>query len=315
MVSVILPAYNTSEFISESITSVLSQTYHDFELIVIDDGSDDTTSTIVNAFVVNHKTTIKYYYQDNSGRPACARNKGIMLARGEWIAFLDSDDYWIKDHLQRLINRAEMDDEVALVYGSKIWVDRNGKEWPKEFQPNYEMPEGWIFSDMFMNNLMNTSSVLVKRQKLLDVGLFNESQSLRIAEDYDLFLKISAISKVACLPELKYYYRRHDANTTLDNTKRARGLITAIDNASKLIIDGMVDEKNKLKDISIRRRIIELYEHAVLAAYYGRKFKEMRKYAVEAVFRGIVTLGIIEKIILSLLPNNLVAKIRTMVKG
>lgn len=314
-VSVVMPAYNAAGFIAESINSVLLQTYKNFELIVIDDGSVDDTRRIVNKFVDQNTAIIKYLYQDNSGRPACARNKGILLARGAWIAFLDSDDYWTNDHLQRLADRAEMDDEVDLVYGSKIWVDQSGNEWPVELQPNYEMPEGWIFSKMFRNNLMNTSSLFIKRQKLLDVGLFDESHSMGIAEDYDLCLKISASSKVASLPELKYYYRRHDANITLDDSKRVRGLIAAIDNAVILLNNGEVCEKNELNDVDIRERLIELYEHAVLVAYYNKNFNEMRKYAVEGISRGIITLKIIEKIFLSMFPVKVVTMVKLIVRG
>ncbi|KAB0666491.1 glycosyltransferase [Oryzomonas japonica] len=315
LVSVVMPAYNASEFIAEAIKSVLSQTYQHLELIVIDDGSVDNTGEIVSEFVEKYKPTIRYQYQDNSGRPACARNKGIILARGEWIAFLDSDDYWINGHLQQLIEKAKIDKEVALVYGSKIWVDQNGNEYPPEYQPRYEMPEGWIFAEMFKNNLMCTSSLLVKRSKLFDVDLFNESKSLKVAEDYDLCLKISATSKVASLPELKYYYRRHNTNTTLDNSKRARGLITAVDNAANLVINGKVAKENDLQDVDIRKRIVELYEHAVLTTYYDNNYLEMRRFVVEGIWRGIITRKIIEKVILSLLPRKVVAIIKNMVRA
>lgn len=314
LVSVIMPAYNAEKYISFSIESVISQTYPNIELLVIDDGSTDDTKLIAQTYVEKNKNRVTYIFQENAG-PAKARNNGIESAKGEWVSFLDSNDYWIKDHVQLMMDKALSDEEIDLVYGSKIWVDQNGNDWPAELQPNYDMPEGWIFAEMFKNNLMSTPSVLVRRKKLLDLGSFNESQTLRVAEDYDLWLRITASSKVGSLPELKFFCRRHDTNTTLNSEIRARGLITAIENAACLIQDKKVDGDNDIKNINVRKRFFELYEHAVLTTYYSRKFAAMRGFILEGISKGIITRNILEKAVLSTLPERLLLKLKSLIKG
>lgn len=309
LVSVVMPAYNAEKYICASIDSVLAQSYSNIELVIVDDGSTDNTADIINNYIKSSNKHIIYKRQINGG-PARARNVGILLSTGAWISFIDSDDYWASNHLQLLFDKASTDGEVGLVYGSKIFVDKDGNELSQSQQPHWELPEGWIFPQMFANNLMNTSSVIVKRDLIISVNLFDESPSLRICEDYDLFLKLTAISKVCSRPDVKYYYRRHDANITLNNILRARGLITAVENAAKLLQDGKVNSNNMLVGINIDNRLREVYEHAVLCAYFANNMIQCQKFAIEGMRRGFLTTKILEKLILSLLPRYVLTVIR-----
>lgn len=314
-ISIIMPAYNASKFIGESIESVVNQTFDSWELIVVDDGSTDETANIVSIYAKRVGPKIRCLEQENSGHPACARNKGIRNAVGGWVAFLDSDDYWERDHLLKLFSCAKEDRDVGVVYGSKIWVDQTGNVLPAKHQPDYHMPGGWIFENMFFNNLMNTSSVLVKKEILFKVGLFNESPSLRNVQDYDLFLRLAAVCKVASVPDLKYFYRRHDSNVTLNSSRRARGLITAIDNAIGWIKAGKVDINNKIEGIDAKERLKQVYEHSVLSTYYNKQYFDMIKFAIESASRGIVTKKMLQKLIFSCFPSRLRDSIRRAVRA
>lgn len=317
LVSVIMPAFNSEEYIAEAIESVLLQTYQEIELIIIDDGSTDNTFAIINKYAKACINKVVFLQQQNAG-PASARNKGILIAKGVWIAFIDSDDIWNNDHVEKLMFKASCDDSVDIVYGSKILIDKKGTKLASNIQPDYDMPEGWIFTTLFSRNIMCTSSIIAKKQKIMEVGLFNESPNLRIAEDYDLFLKLTAISKVSALPKVKYLYRRHNNNISLDDTKYSRGLISAIDNAIKLIRNDMVDKRNDMNAINIKQRITEVYEHAVLNAYYSRNYNMMIEFLLESISRGVITWKIIQVTAISLLPKKLreyTKKIVTVIKA
>ncbi|HKK53946.1 MAG TPA: glycosyltransferase family A protein [Patescibacteria group bacterium] len=99
-ISVIIPTYNRANFLPRAIKSVLNQTFKDFELIIVDDGSTDNTKEVINNYLKNDDR-IKYIYQQNSGGPPKPKNTGIKIAKGEYIAFLDSDDEWFKDKLKK----------------------------------------------------------------------------------------------------------------------------------------------------------------------------------------------------------------------
>ena len=118
-ISVIIPCYNSEKFIKETMDSVLSQTYRDFEVIVIDDGSKDKTREIIQSF---DDERIKYYYKKNGGM-ADARNEGIKLAKGEHIAFLDHDDIWFSDKLELQLSEIEKSECIGIVYSGYIEIN------------------------------------------------------------------------------------------------------------------------------------------------------------------------------------------------
>ena len=121
-VSVIIPTYNREEFITETIKSVLNQTYKDFEIIVVDDGSTDNTKQKLEPF----KSKIKLIEQKNSER-AVARNNGVKSSSGEYIAFLDSDDLWIKNKLENQVNFLDEKKDFILTYGQSFRINEHGK--------------------------------------------------------------------------------------------------------------------------------------------------------------------------------------------
>lgn len=181
-VSVIIPTYNRARTVREAIDSVLSQSYSDLELIVVDDGSTDETRDIVSSYVPE----LTYVYQEHQGVSA-ARNKGIACAQGHYIAFLDSDDLWLKDKLFLQMKFMENRPEALVCYTEEVWIRNGVRVNPMKKHRKYS---GMIFEHCLPLCIISPSSVLMARRLFEHVGLFDEA--LEACEDYDLWLRISA---------------------------------------------------------------------------------------------------------------------------
>lgn len=191
LVSVVIPTYNRGHLISRSINSVLNQTYEDYEIIVVDDGSNDNTEQVVNQ--LNKKNIIYIKNEVNRGA-AAARNIGIINSKGEFIAFLDSDDIWLKDKLEKQLNAFKLaSQDTAVVHCGVQYVDI------KTQQPLTQ----WIIRGDVNKNIFNnfgyapgTPTMLIKKEALIDVGLFDEEipsheetdLSMRLAKKYKFVL-------------------------------------------------------------------------------------------------------------------------------
>jgi len=179
--SIIIPTYNRANLVKEAVESVLAQSFTDFELIVIDDGSTDNTRESLAPYL----DSLRYIYQENRGVSA-ARNLGISVARGRYIAFLDSDDLWLKDKLLMQVDFMEQNPEAQICYTEEIWY-RNGRRVnPKLKHRKYS---GWIFERSLALCIISPSSVLLRKELLDRVGGFDEG--LPACEDYDLWLRIT----------------------------------------------------------------------------------------------------------------------------
>ena len=183
-ISVMIPVYNSARFLQEAIESVLAQTYKDYEIIVIDDGSTDNTKEVLAPYC----DRIRYIYQQNQGASS-ARNKGIRYSQGEYIAFLDADDIWLPEKLHIQVDYLDNNQEIALIYSWALWVDVNGRPLNKRNRSNRSLPTGDIFNILFVRNFITPSSVMIRKRMLDTVGLFDES--LTHAEDHELWLRIA----------------------------------------------------------------------------------------------------------------------------
>ena len=163
LVSVIIPAYNCAKYIDEAVNSVLSQTYPYLEIIVVNDGSTDNTLQIIEKF----KDRITIINQAQSG-VACARNTGIKSANGDYIAFIDADDYWFKEKIQLQVSYLEKHGDMSAVYSAwKTWTPQNG-EFPQAFSlapviTNSDIDQensGWVYDKLLFDCIIHTSSLL-----------------------------------------------------------------------------------------------------------------------------------------------------------
>jgi glycosyltransferase involved in cell wall biosynthesis len=196
LVSVIIPTYNNGQYIQTAVDSVLAQTVSDYEILVIDDGSTDDTRLRLEEYAGK----IEYRYQSNQERSA-ARNHGIRLARGRYIAFLDSDDWWLPHKLERQIAHAEAHPDLGLVYS---WVNVVGETGEKlrvsgTGRPSSEAAGADLFRWLLLGNSVPTLSVMVRRESLEAVGGFDES--LTYIEDWDLWIRIASKYPVGHIAE------------------------------------------------------------------------------------------------------------------
>jgi len=218
-VSVIMPAYNAEKYIAASIESVCEQSFPDWELIVIDDGSQDSTRSIVQRFTANDPR-IKYIFQENGGQ-ARARNTGIMHSQGELIAFLDSDDLWMREKLELQVALLEAQ-EVDLVFsGGFIFNDDDTTQETQSFEIVSGRLEGAeLLNQLYLNNLLPNLSVIVQRQVVIRAGLLDEDRIYQNSEDYDLWLTLAQQGAVFYgMPEMLVRYRRHPDSMTSEKNR------------------------------------------------------------------------------------------------
>ncbi len=210
IVSVIIPTYNREEFIRDAIESVLSQGYKDLEIIVVDDGSTDDTKLAVDGYVQRYSEKIFYFYQKNAG-PASARNLGVRHARGEYIAFLDSDDLWTPDSLEKRVALLKSNPDAGLVYGAyQRFTDGEmlGHDGSDVFYSN--LPAGNVYQDLLMKCFIFTTAVFMRKSVFEAAGGFDES--LCIGEDYDLWLRVANNCKIFPVNGIVAQYRQHKKN-------------------------------------------------------------------------------------------------------
>lgn len=181
MISVIIPTYNRALLLKKAIESVLSQTYQDFELIVVDDGSNDSTPNLIS----NFKTRIKYIRQDNKG-PGSARNLGIKNSDGEFIAFVDSDDWLDKEKLDIQLQEMRQNPSHLVSHTEEIWY-KNGKLLNQK--KKHKKFRGYIFEKCLPLCVVSMSTVMIRRELFDKVGFFDET--MRCCEDYDFWLRAS----------------------------------------------------------------------------------------------------------------------------
>lgn len=201
MISVVIPTYNRAIDLERALLSLNNQIYKYFEVLICDDGSTDNTSSVVNEFA--NKLNIRYIKIQNSGKPAVPRNLGITQAKGKYIAFLDSDDWWHENKLQLAFEYLE--NGADLVYSDFYKVKYLTE---KEIVRVRELKEN-ITIDLLKNgNAICNSSVVVRKSILDKVGFFNEGQEYIAWEDFDLWLRISKITShfVHINQPLVYYW-------------------------------------------------------------------------------------------------------------
>ena len=227
-VSIVMPSYNSRDYICTALDSCLAQTTPAHEIIVVDDGSTDDTRTLVQR---RYGTRIRYLQQANAG-PAIARNRGIEAAEGDYIKFCDADDRLYPDHLAQVIDAFQTAGaRVGVVYTRHRVVDATGA--PHAHQPAFTALNGAVFCEILHSNgtAILTSTVTARKQALIDVGLFPHDPTLRHAEDWDVFLRLATRYHYRALNTTLIDYRVHAANLTADKRASASGRLRVIERA------------------------------------------------------------------------------------
>jgi len=196
-VSIVTPTFNRSRFIPRLVKNVFSQTYQDFELVIVDDGSTDNTRELLEQYIREYPSRIQYIFQTNQGA-GMARNTGIKNAKGKYIAFLDSDDEWMPEYLDRTIAVLEKGDYQWTVTGARrIDIDKDGKEIDSQLiKCNLQLfghffkRELSLYEALLTGNVVGeTSRIVVLKEALLSVGGFKDR--LKLSQDYELWLRLA----------------------------------------------------------------------------------------------------------------------------
>jgi len=229
-VSVIIPAYNAKEYISDAIESILRQEYHNYEIIVVDDGSTDTTAETVGNYI--GRGNIRYIRQINSG-PGAARNRGIDEAVGEYICFLDSDDELIDTSLKKRVDFLEKHQDVSMVfsdyyrYQTPFLFDVHFKENKFLFKFNKAIikhdSNEYIFGNQYYecalesSPFISTNTVMLRKSIVKSIGYFNTD--LKVAEDVDYWLRICKVYKSGYIDEPLAKYNNYRSTLTKDENR------------------------------------------------------------------------------------------------
>ncbi len=212
LVSIITPTYNRADFLPVAIDSVLSQSMPDFELIVIDDGSEDGTGKLMERYLKDPR--VRYLHQGNQGQSA-ARNRGIEQARGEYICFLDSDNAWVETRLATSLRAFKEHAGVDVVYGDYMVIDREGRELGVNRMRRYS---GRITPHLLRDNFVSMNTTMTRRHCFDELGGFDQTD--RLAEDYGLWLRFSTRYQFLYIPEVLGYYRVMDNQISSDKDRR-----------------------------------------------------------------------------------------------
>lgn len=203
-ISIIVPVYNARATISETLHSLIKQTYQDFEIIIIDDGSADDSAKILKRWVKKDAKKFKYFWQRNQG-PAAARNKGLKEAKGEFIAWIDADDLWLPKRLESMLKEFNKEPEVAFVSTDARYLYPDNKISKQTYYQINGLPLEYSFKELLKTNFI-FGSPLIKKKVIEKVGFLDEN--LVRSEDYDYWLRILAKNyKLAIVKEPLALYR------------------------------------------------------------------------------------------------------------
>lgn len=271
-VSVNIPAYNDEKYIAETVQSVINQTYQDWELIIIDDGSKDKTGEIVKSFT---DPRIKYFYQENRGIGA-ARNSAIEKSSGEYIAFLDHDDLWLPSKLEKQIALFENNPDLGLVYCDTIFFNDKGDIY--RLYERYKPFRGRVFRELLKHYFLSCETVIIRKSVLGDVGGF--MPQMMMAEEYDLFMRIAYKYPIDYVPEPLAKYRIHEKNYS--RGKHRQGLVEereTIERLMSLYPDMQEKYKSELDD-----KMKDLKTQEVILLWKEGKKEDAKKFLAKIGF-------------------------------
>ena len=272
LVSVIMPAYNAEKYIGDSIQSVIEQTYSNWELLVVDDGSTDKTADRVRQFAA-HDSRVKYFFQQN-GRQAKARNTAIAQSSGTLLAFLDSDDLWLPEKLERQLQTLDATN-VDVVYSNGVIIYEPGaKPGATDFPVVAGTVDGHRMFDMLLlMNFIPVQSVVARSEIVRNAGQFDESLSFNGCEDYELWLKLAMHGAVFHgMTDHLIKYRRHPTATTHKNSAMLKPMLRVV---SHHINASTLDENKK------RTRLRRLYRDLIAALIEEGEVAEAQEFLRE----------------------------------
>ncbi len=221
LVTAITPTFNRARYLAQAIESVLEQGFPGLEHVVVDDGSTDDTEAVVR----RHGDRVRYHRQPNAGQSA-AWNTALSLARGEVVAFLDSDDAWLPGKIARQLPLLEREPRAALLYADVRYVDGEGRPIAEPRLPR-ATPSGRVLRDLLADNFIRTPTVLARRRLLLEAGGFRPE--LVQGNDWDMWLRLATRHEVIHDPVPSALYRLHGDQMVADRWKLATARVRILE--------------------------------------------------------------------------------------
>ena len=276
--SVVVPCYNAAQYLSAALDSVLSQTYGNREIIVVDDGSTDETPDILGQYADRVRTL----RQENSGS-AAARNRALSAATGDLIAFLDADDIWFPDKLRMQVDHLATCEECGVVYCRWIALDTDSVGNLRPPQRGDSEPDpttidadrsGWLYHQLLQDSVVHTSTAVFRRHVIDSVGRFDES--LRRGQDLDYWLRTSRITQIHKLSALLSMYRLHDESITRQPNPinyRARVIQKALETW------GLEDSRGEKLDATVMRRVLK-------QSWRGHGYQHLKRGSADQAIRS-----------------------------
>lgn len=216
LVTVIVPAYNHDQYIEDCLKSIISQTYTNMQIIVINDGSTDNTESVVKDFISKCNIKIEFISKENEG--LCKTlNRGLGIVKGKYVAFLASDDMWLPERIEKQVSFMEKNENIGMVFSDAYFM-RDETATDKRFTDYKPIIRAYflnsiqttsIYEELLMENFIPALTVLIRRECFDKVGYFDTSLKY---EDYDMWLRISEKYPIAYIDEPLAYYRVHNDN-------------------------------------------------------------------------------------------------------
>lgn len=290
-----MPAYNSGAYIAEAVRSVQAQTYPDWELVVVDDGSTDETAGIVRD-ISRADARVRYIFQQNGGQGK-ARNAGLRHARGDLIAFLDSDDLWLRDKLELQVEVLRRE-KADLVFSDGFIFE--GEDTESDSQTFAVICGRYAGAEMLrlllIFNRIPVLSVLARRESIEGAGLFAEGREYQNCEDYELWLRLARRGAVFFGMEEKLVrYRRHPASATYSDSQALKPMVAVV--RAHIHAGGLGEEE-------ARRRLRALYRDLISALLEEGKLGEAREYMKEFSSwdrGGVMTL--LQRLLINVVPR------------
>ncbi len=275
LVSIVIATFNRADLLKETIESVLAQRFQDFELIVVDDGSNDNTSECL----ASYGNRIRSWRQENKG-PSAARNFGVSQARSAWISIQDSDDLSAPNHLEVLYNYAQSHPDCGIIFanGGYVGGQQHGRDTIIPAAKSHRLAEcGIHLGDLFDKSIVRLQAALISKACYDAIG--GHDERLRITMDLDLAFRLHAKFPVVYLDEVVFYYRKHDGNIGRDQEQR---LIENI-----LVIEKLISENSQAINILGNNRISARLAYRYYRLAKGRWKRGDRQGAKHALRRAI----------------------------
>ena len=295
LISIIVPIYNSQNYIEETIQSVLNQTYQNWELLLVDDGSNDDSARICKYFVNKH-SRIQYLYKTNGGQ-ASARNLGIKKSNGTWIALIDSDDIWHPEKLQKQVEIILEHKQINLCFTNTSsftnTIDNECENYNKH--PYGIFNNNQLFNLIYVQNHIANSSVIFKKTLLNKIGKIDENPKVVGSEDWDYLLRILKTDSCSYgIAEQLLFYRLHEGGVHNQSIKMFKG---------KIYVYSKYDNDTSIPRLLRLRQYRYVYRELVNYLFDKRKFEEIK--AVHQEFSEKDKFGlstITQRLLIKILP-------------